>query len=604
MKALIAVLALMLGSPAVVHAAHGDARLRLDRFTAVADSLYASGQPDSAAAVGRRAVEAARQSGDRAAQIAAYASLGVYLRSGGHTADALRSYEQGLNLATGAQLADSATAENVATLYVNLATLYLDEGQHGQALTYARKVAGMDDRLKSEAFRRQLYPVVASIFLLNHLDTEAEVYLRRSLELARRDGATDEELMTLCYYLPLLQRQGRTAELRRVEARAAALARRTTAFMPLVNYCQTAASVALAEKDYRRAARHIDAMLRLDGIEAYGYVVYDAYNNLHLCYSHMGDYRRAYETLQQAATLRDSLFVAEKSDAMEEMAAKYDVREKELKLKESEAKRAEEKAVASRRLTALAGAAAVLLLGAGLLVQRQRIRAERQRRRAETREREYADLVRLSDARLRRSYLAGLENERERLSRELHDGVANDLLAIEMDLRQTPGCDGKTLRRLGEARQSVRDISHGLLPPAFREATLDDVLWDYLGQADERATAKVAYRCLTPEAPWERLPQTAALSVYRIVQEAVGNSLKHASASRIDVSLGLSPDGRLTLDVTDDGRSIPSRPRRLTAGQDTMRRRAADLGGQLHVENGSGGMRVHLDARVELSPPA
>lgn len=594
----------MLGSPAVVHAAHGDARLRLDRLTAVADSLYASGQPDSAAAVGRRAVEAARQSGDRAAQIAAYASLGVYLRSGGHTADALRSYEQGLNLATGAQLADSATAENVATLYVNLATLYLDEGQHGQALTYARKVAGMDDRLKSEAFRRQLYPVVASIFLLNHLDTEAEVYLRRSLDLVRRDGATDEELMTLCYYLPLLQRQGRTAELRRVEARAAALARRTTAFMPLVNYYQTAASVALAEKDYRRAARHIDAMLRLDGIEAYGYVVYDAYNNLHLCYSHMGDYRRAYETLQQAATLRDSLFVAEKSDAMEEMAAKYDVREKELKLKESEAKRAEEKAVASRRLTALAGAAAVLLLGAGLLVQRHRIRAERQRRRAETREREYADLVRLSDARLRRSYLAGLENERERLSRELHDGVANDLLAIEMDLRQTPGCDGKTLRRLGEARQSVRDISHGLLPPAFREATLDDVLWDYLGQADERATAKVAYRCLTPEAPWERLPQTAALSVYRIVQEAVGNSLKHASASRIDVSIGLSPDGRLTLDVTDDGRSIPSRPRRLTAGQDTMRRRAADLGGQLHVENGSGGMRVHLDARVELSPPA
>lgn len=604
MKALIAVLALMLGSPAVVHAAHGDARLRLARLTAVADSLYASGQPDSAAAVGRRAVEAARQSGDRAAQIAAYASLGVYLRSGGHTADALRSYEQGLNLATGAQLADSATAENVATLYVNLATLYLDEGQHWQALTYARKVAGMDDRLKSEAFRRQLYPVVASIFLLNHLDTEAEVYLRRSLELARRDGATDEELMTLCYYLPLLQRQGRTAELRRVEARAAALVRRTTAFMPLVNYYQTAASVALAEKDYRRAARHIDAMLRLDGIEAYGYVVYDAYNNLHLCYSHMGDYRRAYETLQQAATLRDSLFVAEKSDAMEEMAAKYDVREKELKLKESEAKRAEEKAVASRRLTALAGAAAVLLLGAGLLVQRQRIRAERQRRRAETRELEYADLVRLSDARLRRSYLAGLENERERLSRELHDGVANDLLAIEMDLRQTPGCDGKTLRRLGEARQSVRDISHGLLPPAFREATLDDVLWDYLGQADERATAKVAYRCLTPEAPWERLPQTAALSVYRIVQEAVGNSLKHASASRIDVSLGLSPDGRLTLDVTDDGRSIPSRPRRLTAWQDTMRRRAADLGGQLHVENGSGGMRVHLDARVELSPPA
>ena len=65
MKALIVVLALMLGAPTVAHAAHDDARLRLDRLTAVADSLYACGQPDSAAAVGRQAVEAARLSGDR-----------------------------------------------------------------------------------------------------------------------------------------------------------------------------------------------------------------------------------------------------------------------------------------------------------------------------------------------------------------------------------------------------------------------------------------------------------------------------------------------------------------------------------------------------------
>ena len=54
----------------------------------------------------------------------------------------------------------------------------------------------------------------------------------------------------------------------------------------------------------------------------------------------------------------------------------------------------------------------------------------------------------------------------------------------------------------------------------------------------------------------------------------------------------------------DDGRGGATSARRLTAGQDTMRRRAADLGGQLHVENGSGGTHVHLDARVELSPPA
>lgn len=110
-------------------AADGEPLRGAAELSARADALYAAGRADSAIVVARLAVAEARRAADRAAELGALASLGVYQRSSGHPDEALRTYEAALRLAVGADLSDSAMAENVATLYVNLATLYVDEQQ-------------------------------------------------------------------------------------------------------------------------------------------------------------------------------------------------------------------------------------------------------------------------------------------------------------------------------------------------------------------------------------------------------------------------------------------------------------------------------------------
>lgn len=575
-------------------AADGEPLRGAAELSARADALYAAGQADSAIVVARLAVAEARRAADRAAELGALASLGVYQRSSGHPDEALRTYEAALRLAVGADLSDSAMAENVATLYVNLATLYVDEQQKEQALAYARRVAAMRPRLRSADFLTQTDPVLGSVFLVCGRNAEAEPFLRRAVASARAAGAADQELQALCYYAVVLWRQGKTAELRAAQRRAAGLAARTSDFMTLVNYYQTSALIFMQQQEWGRTAEVLRRLLDLPAIDAYPYVVYDAYNNLHRCYAARGDWRQAYATLEQATTLRDSIFAAEKSTAMEDMAVKYETREKEWQLKESEALRAAEARRFRRRLAAAGGVAVVLLLFGAVVYLRGRVRTERERRRAEELAREYAELERTAEQRATRRYLDGLESERERLAGELHDGVQGDLLAVEMGLRDALPAGSPWTDRLRSARENVRDIAHGLLPPVFREATLDDVLWDYLGQLDGRGGVAVTYRCVCPDAPWTELPRTVALGVYRIVQEAVTNCLKHAGAHSVDVTLDWAAPAALHLTVADDGHGMEGRQRAASAGLAGMRRRAAAMGGALDCTTGPEGTRLEL----------
>ena len=92
---------------------------------------------------------------------------------------------------------------------------------------------------------------------------------------------------------------------------------------------------------------------------------------------------------------------------------------------------------------------------------------------------------------LTRQYIDGLENERQRMSRELHDGVCNDLLAIEMNISSGKSVES-TLNLIGACREAVRRISHELMPPEFAYANIDEVVRFYVNKQAEANSGKVA----------------------------------------------------------------------------------------------------------------
>ncbi|MGY1683642.1 histidine kinase [Geodermatophilus sp. SYSU D01176] len=215
-------------------------------------------------------------------------------------------------------------------------------------------------------------------------------------------------------------------------------------------------------------------------------------------------------------------------------------------------------------------------------------------------ERLLADVVRQAAAAARASALAAelqasreqlvaaREEERRRLRRDLHDGLGPTLGAVVLridtarNLAATrPEESDRLLRQVRDdvaaALADVRRLVHDLRPPA-----LDD-----LGLAG--AVRQQAERLLAPRitvtvdaADADDLPAAVEVAAYRIASEALANVAKHASASRVRVSLARDDGGALVVTVADDGVGIaPGAP--AGVGLVSLRERAAELGGRCTV---------------------
>ena len=199
-----------------------------------------------------------------------------------------------------------------------------------------------------------------------------------------------------------------------------------------------------------------------------------------------------------------------------------------------------------------------------------------------------------------------IEDERARIARELHDETGQNLTAIRslaLSLARREGDDAtrQTAQLIADTAAKLYAAMHELIP-RLRPLTLDSF------ELAEAVTERVAeWRRLHPEIAFSLelgtlpadLGESYTLAAYRILQEAVTNALRHASASVLAIRI-CSEDDALTLDVADDGRGLPQDwQRRGHFGVRGMHERARALGGEVTIENrDEGGTRVH--ARLPL----
>jgi len=190
--------------------------------------------------------------------------------------------------------------------------------------------------------------------------------------------------------------------------------------------------------------------------------------------------------------------------------------------------------------------------------------------------------------------------ERERLSRELHDGaaqlVAHLLLRmdtikelVEADRKREAGAELERLR--GVADEIYQDIGESItgLRTNMTERGLVCTLQDYVEQFEERYQIAVSLR--TDDAA-DRLSPLAAFQLFRIIQEALTNVRKHAGTRKASVDLTVVAPDHLRVVIADDGKGFTpgsqkngkARPLGLTS----MRERAEALGGTIHVSSQPG----------------
>jgi NarL family two-component system sensor histidine kinase LiaS len=190
-----------------------------------------------------------------------------------------------------------------------------------------------------------------------------------------------------------------------------------------------------------------------------------------------------------------------------------------------------------------------------------------------------------------REELAALE-ERSRIAREIHDGIAQSIYMLTLNLEKaaelTSG-DSKLGQRLGRlvglAKEALLEVRHyifDLKPLLSGDIGLASTIES---QIREFSTVSGLPARLEVEGDEPKVSLAAGSSLYRIAQEALANAYRHAEASAIDVRLVFQPDS-VSLEVRDNGRGFSVDSATATGrGLRNIRQRASELGGQADVSS-------------------
>ena len=195
--------------------------------------------------------------------------------------------------------------------------------------------------------------------------------------------------------------------------------------------------------------------------------------------------------------------------------------------------------------------------------------------------------------RLEKEILEISEREQRRIGEDLHDGLGQQLTAIEMlctglkaDVASQPRLEKQVERIAQFIRESiglVRLVARGLAPVSDDPDALQISLNELAGRANSLGRLKCRVECPSPVLLDNK---AAAVPLYRIAQEAVNNALKHSKAGEIVVRLEQSPRA-LTLQISDDGSGLKKK-KGDGMGLHVMRHRASSIGAELTIESKPG----------------
>jgi signal transduction histidine kinase len=238
-------------------------------------------------------------------------------------------------------------------------------------------------------------------------------------------------------------------------------------------------------------------------------------------------------------------------------------------------------------------------------------------------ERHYAQLLKQSEhlqeqlRRLSRQILSAQEDERKRISRELHDVIAQTLTGINIRLAtlkreaaiNTNGLDrniSRTQKLVEKSVNIVHQFARELRPAVLDDLGLIPALHSFVKLFSRRTHLHVHLKAF---AGVEQLESDKRTVLYRIAQEALNNVSRHAQASRVEVSIQKLADG-IGMKIKDDGKSfnlerILNAKDRKHLGLLGMRERVEMVGGTFSVESSPGkGTAIQVQIPLTSPPPA
>lgn len=300
-------------------------------------------------------------------------------------------------------------------------------------------------------------------------------------------------------------------------------------------------------------------------------------------------FNEAFTAHKLYVAVKDSLFNAKKSEQITELQTKYETEKKQQQISILNKENTIQKLQLVQRdfiILAIAAAFILALFITYLVYNRYKLKQDAKLQREVILQQDLAT----------KAVLKAEEDERKRISAELHDGLGQMFSAVKMNLsalaedikfndNHAEQMFDKTLSLVDESCKEVRVISHQMAPNILLKSGLANAVRNFIEKIDARKL-KVN---LSTFGLKERLDQNIEMVLYRIIQEAVNNVIKHAEANTLDIQLSKDEEG-ITAMIEDNGKGFDSNTLNSFEGigLKNIRTRVAYLKGQVDFSSTQG----------------
>lgn len=483
-------------------------------------------------------------------------------------------------------------------LYHNLSNVYANLGQDQKSKEAILYSVYLYEKLKlRNDYINRAYASLAQSYQAVHMGDSAVFFYKKAIEKSIAIHDTYAEAALYSYLANLYAQLGMFKEM-------LPIAQKSLALQPLLrsSQAQGMAFYNISEANYynghtQQARKYIDSTLEIANRDSLRSLLQDAYQLLSFIETREGHYLAAIQSKNKSDSIRTAALNEEIVKNSQELEQKYEGEKKDsrIKLQQADIKQ-------KNTLNYVLGGAALAILLIGILgyvnyANRQKLQQQR-----------IAELETQQQLTATEAVLKGEEQERTRLAKDLHDGLGGMLSGIKFSLSTVKGnlvmtpdnarAFERSIDMLDSSIKEMRRVAHNMMPEALVKFGLDTALKDFCYHITQTGVIKVNYQSIDTASL--HITQTTAITIYRIVQELINNTIKHATAQNAIVQLS-KVGNVLNITVEDDGKGFNPNTLQQPAGMgwSNIQNRITFLNGSVDIQSQPGnGTSVFIEVPV------
>ncbi len=407
----------------------------------------------------------------------------------------------------------------LAQSLLNLTMSYSEKGNLKKTEELIKEALQIAVELKDTRFEANALQNLANLFLKKGDYVQLKKYAERSLILHRQIGSVDGEAVLLRALAVCYLKDRNYAKAKELAEQALVIDRKNKLKMELASVLRVLSIIAFAEQDVENGLKY--------DIES------------------------------------ETVLVAMVKDVLSENSAnlekKYETQKKEAQIKQLEAeKKVQQLSIKQKNIfnyILIGGFTSVLLISLlGFRTYKQKQKLQQQR---------ISELETQQQLTATEAVLKGEEQERTRLAKDLHDGLGGMLSGIKYSFNTMKGnlimtpdnaqAFERSMDMLDSSIKEMRRVAHNMMPEALVKFGLDTALKDFCNDINQTGALSLTYQSIGLEG--QEINQTTAITIYRIVQELINNTMKHAAAKAAIVQVTKSGN-QISVTVEDDGKGF------------------------------------------------